>query len=622
MLAPALVSPASSWIPGEPLSSPSLDATWAFLRLVLPDTVFAGSAREKGYVVFYRKEDPDGEPTTTTLRGEGPIRRYLTGVSTASLAENWFSVQSTQYSDRGRNTGDMTRHLPYIVLDLDGDRMAADLLDLRLTNFPAFLSRLDEALTNLGIACYYLMVSSRGGLHAYIPLMNSRTGQLLGANEKTLNDWKRTSDGLRLALEEFGTDNNAIRVTQPFVLPGLPRKKHAGFVPYFAGGRSGTRSDMYALLNTLVRLRYAQPEQRAHLAVHRPDGSSFLSRLLQEIAHMARGFRIGGKGNPARNVAAHRIATYLLAKGATEKQAWDAMLLWNQRNTPPLTEQELKKCLRSAASDKARKRKSKVWAQMAGAPWNKARAFLGLAPVTRRSFRPSRARSREERQRDHFTEVAERTLRYVRDQGSVIAKQAELADLLDTNRSTLRVVLKALLQAGRITLSTTRGRSGTTVIAFAHQPSVTPAPVEPYRPSNNVQSAPLNPDDGARVPASCVENRNQEEFARAGGGIGVVASLARVGPSVPEPGRERDMGDMSHGKAGKRLSVSSSSGLVAGSPDNAVKGRQRREDRVAIGKGASGPVRRRKSRERPSERFLRLGRAAGFLESAEINRKK
>lgn len=526
---------ASAWTVGAPLTAPSLAAAMGFLATVLPDTVLGSALRsEQGYIAMYRKASGAADPVSVTIRGKAAIRRYLEAQLLAPLADHWFSAQITQYTDLGSNVAEKARHIVQVVLDLDGDRMAPEVQRLRTNDLPAFWERLDLALAALGIGQYHLVASSPGGLHLHLPLVNSKNGRLLGANEKTLNDWKRTVDGLRSALTDFGPDKNAVRPTQPFVIPGLPRLKHPGFIPYYLGGRSGPATDLYALLNGLVRLRYAQPERRAHLTLHRGTKAEFLAYLLKEIIHTARSFA----EREGRNVAAHRIAAYLLAKGATRQQAWEAMSVWNARNTPPLTDHELDKCLSSAETDRARPGKATRWAQMAAAPWNKTRALLGLPPVARRSPRQSRARAREERQRDHYGEVAERALRYIRDQQTVTMKQEELADLLATNRSTLRIILQNLQEAGTITITPTRGRYGKTVVTYVQPGEAQGTPgLSLASPSlrDNVQSAPLNPGDVAcsRPPGGSIPcaGGTFSPGPLVGHGAGAVGEVAVVAPS-------------------------------------------------------------------------------------------
>jgi len=186
---------------------------------------------------------------------------------------------------------------------------------------------------------------------------------------------------------------------------------------------------------------------------------------------------------------------------------------------------------------------------MAAAPWNKARALLGLPPVARRSPRQSRAKAREERQRDHYGEVTERALRYIRDQQTVTMKQEELADLLATNRSTLRIVLHNLQQAGSITITTTRGRYGRTVLAYVQPGDAlgTTALSTSHSLKDNVQSAPFNPGDVVcPAPPGCVIPCAERSFspvpvvnqgtvsvaagtmvASSGGGLRVAAGLSR-----------------------------------------------------------------------------------------------
>ena len=273
----------------------------------------------------------------------------------------------------------------------------------------------------------------------------------------------------------MGADANALKPTQPFVIPGLPRAKHPGHVPYVAGGREGVRTDIWRLLRSLSAHRMLLARERDPLPAGSSSASPGLPAILDEICERAAGVPVG-----YRNQVAHDLAVYLLAKGASAEQAWDALLRWNQRNDVPLAIRELRTCLASA--QRCRRAHPARWAEMQRAPWRRLRSLLGL-PVDRQGYlrrgywRPlTPARSWEERKlsggREHYHEVAERLLSHLRarEGGRWEVTQRELAELLGAALSTLKVVLKHLVAEGLIQVQATRGRNGNTILTAVAPP--------------------------------------------------------------------------------------------------------------------------------------------------------
>lgn len=488
-----------AWLPayGEPLTQPSVDAAWEFLQAVVPSAILSsGSGRhrreprrgplpssrsDQAFLVFYRKEGLEGSLQQTPLKSPASIKRYLKTQVMGSLAEHWVATQSTQF--RARRDGKVidlgftsatARHILGLVIDLDGSRMTSQYRELLASNMYAFVTILEEYLDLIGIDTYFLVRSGPVGLHLYVPLIRP-DGRPLRASERNLEKWEKVAKALHRYLGEFGADPNAVRITQPFAIPGLPRKKHQGFIPYVMRQREGLRTDIFSLLRRLAERKLVLRREQLP-SVQLSSSHGMINDEAPAIAEAVRARAIGmAKGS--RNSTAHDLAVWLLCKGVSATEAWEALTAWNTRNMPRLPERELRVCFESAI--RCRERHPRTWAEMAAAPWRRLRAEVGLPDDGEATgylkggrWRPrTPAKSWEQRKatggREHFHEVEERVLRFVRSEGGTVAHtQAEIADILGTNRSTLKLVLKRLVQAGSLVLQARRGRGGSTVLTI------------------------------------------------------------------------------------------------------------------------------------------------------------
>lgn len=474
-----------------PLTAPSVQEAMDFLEWAVPSGVFsAGSGRrrgetplppghrsDQGFLVFYRRLQGEAVPDMIALKSRRSISRYLQNqLDAGAEADHWVCTQITQY--RGGRDGkagatfrsDGARHILGIVADLDGHRMDPMYRRMLEKDGRGFVAALEAHLSALGVDAYQVVRSGPEGLHLYLPLIRN-DGKPLRASPDTLADWERAAKGVCRYLETFGADANAVRAVQPFVIPGLPRAKHPGFIPYVVVRRDGARANLYALIRQLAALKQlmrAKPLQVAAAPSH--TSVQNVAAILHEIRTVAAGVSQG-----ERNQVAHDIAVYLLCKGARAEEALAAMQDWNNRNSPPLLEHELRSCLSSA--ERCEHANPRVWAEMQRAAWFRLRSILGL-PTCRVAgyhlqgrWRPLTPRkSWEDRKthggREHYEEVAERVLRFVAGEGGRIEMtQAEIADMIDTNRSTLRAVLKLLEGNGLLLIVTRRGRGGKSVLS-------------------------------------------------------------------------------------------------------------------------------------------------------------
>lgn len=471
-----------------PLRAPSVAVAMEHLRWMVPASVFsAGSGRRRrrgdatepgrrsdtGFLVFFRKAD--GRVTQQPLKSPRSIEAYLRQQLAADQAEHWCALQLTQHRagrDGRRLAGGFTaatgRHILGVVVDMDGTRMAPEYRYLLHHDVYSLMAIIDDRMSSLGIDCYRLVRSGPEGLHLYVPFLRP-DGRPLRATEKNLAAWRKVADGLARFLSDLGADANAVKPTQPFVLPGMLRAKYPGHIPYVAGGRDGARADIWVLLRNLSAHRALLARERVSAPQDASAAALGPQTILEDIRERASGVPVG-----FRNQVAHDVAVYLLCKGASVAQTWEALAKWNQRNDNPLPDRELRTCLESA--QRCRFSHPGLWAEMQRAPWRRLRSLLGL-PVDRRGYlrkgrwRPlTPARSWEERKlsggREHYHEVAERLLSHLtaREGGRWEITQRELAELLGAALSTLKIVLKHLEAEGRIQVQTTRGRNGKTVL--------------------------------------------------------------------------------------------------------------------------------------------------------------
>lgn len=480
-----------------PLPGPSVEAAMAFLTDLVPASVFSqgtrrrrpvvatasGSRSDTGYITFYQQRNLDGDPELQPLKALPSIRAYLERQVSAPPADHWVALQISLFRS-GRKDGhssgvsigaDLARHILAVVVDLDGARMVPMYQGLLQRDFYAFRAVLDERLTALGITRYHLVRSGPTGVHLYLPLIGPG-GRPLRASRRTMATWRKVAEGVHRYLADFGADPNTIRPTQPYAIPGLPRLKHAGFVPYVAGGRDGERADLFALLRRLRELRLLWRTRLEIVEGDAPDPLADLTAWTHAIKTDADGVAQGGRFMPGRNLAAYQVAVSMLAKGATANATWEAMQAWNERNRPPLSLRELRTCFHSAL--RCRHRSAVRWEEMAQAPWNGLRTKLGLPVRPARWYRDggrwrpiTPAKSWEVRKlwtrgREHYGEVAERLMSHLEGshKGVWESTQGEIAQMIGTAVSTLKEVLKGLQAAGRLRIETKRGRGGKTVL--------------------------------------------------------------------------------------------------------------------------------------------------------------
>jgi hypothetical protein len=481
-----------------PLTEPSVQAAIDFLGWIVPPGVFsAGSGRRRrrgesslppggrsnqGFLVMYCRPEGAEIPRMVAFKSRASISRYLEQELAREAADHWVCTQITQYRARrdGKPVTTFTtagaRHILGMVADLDGHRMEPEYRRLFQEDWWGFITALEAHLDGLGVESYRIVRSGPEGLHVYLPLIRN-DGLPLRASEKTLMDWERAAKGVCRYLTAFGADTNAVRAVQPFAIPGMPRAKYPGFIPHVVLGRDGARANLYALTRRLSELNMLMQTKPLAVVCAPATTTSDVTALLEEIRTQASGVKQGD-----RNQAAHDIAVYLLCKGARSEAAWEALKDWNDRNSPPLPERELRRCLDSA--EQCQYNHPQKWGEMQRAAWFRLRSLLDLPAVKRAGYmangrwRPLTPRkSWEERKygggREHYEEVAERVLRFVAGHGgSVERTQAEIVNVIDTNVSTLKAVLKYLMTAGKLTVATKRGRGGTTTLTL-------PASLEP-----------------------------------------------------------------------------------------------------------------------------------------------
>jgi chromosome partitioning protein len=475
----------------EPLTEPSVDAAMEFLQLVVPPTVFSsglrdrrrqqGSSRVTGrksdqaFLVFYRRGDLEESPQLKPLKSPTSIRKYLTEQANGSAAEHWCNLQLTQYRAHrdGKQVATYTtetgRHILGIVLDLDGKRMAPYHQKQIQNGWVAFRAAVEARLEQLMIEEYYLVRSGPQGAHLYIPLVRP-DGLPLRASEKNIARWERAVRGVNRFFSDLGADPNAVRPTQPFVIPGMPRLKWPDFIPHLIVRRQGARTNLFTLLRRLSELKL-MPRRERIIPFPSDARHRDVNTILEEITLRAAGVPFG-----CRNDVAHKVAVYLLCKGATSREAWAAMVAWNKRNDPPLSGRELRRCLSSA--ERCADRNLPKWTEMQQAPWSVLRGTLELPGGSTGFVKNGRwhpitpAKSWQQRKseggREHYEEVTERLLRLVAGQGGGYLQltQEEIANSIDTNRGTLRAVLERLKVSGRLVVITKKGRGGKTILSI------------------------------------------------------------------------------------------------------------------------------------------------------------
>jgi chromosome partitioning protein len=466
-----------------------------FLQLVVPPTVFsrgsrdrrgqqdkplaAGRKSDQAFLIFYHRDNLDESPRLKPLKSPASIRQYLTEQVHGPCAEHWCCLQLTQYRARrdGKQlpsyTTETGRHMLGIVLDLDGKRMAAHYRGQLKNGWETFRTTVEARLERLMIEEYYLVRSGPEGAHLYIPLVRP-DGLPLRASEKNVARWERAARGVNRLFVDLGADQNAVRPTQPFVIPGMPRLKWTGFVPHLIARRGGTRTNLFTLLRRLSELKLMPRQEKIRdrvLPLLTATGQRDIDTILEEIAVQADGVSRG-----CRNDVAYKVAVYLLCKGATSIEAWDAMVAWNERNGPPLSGRELNRCLDSA--ERCSARSPQKWMEMQQAAWHSLRGTLELPGGSSGFIKNGRwhpitpAKPWEQRKaeggREHYEEVAERLLRLVAGEGAEGLEwtQEEIANFIDTNRSTLRAVLELLKESGRLGVVTRKGRGGKTVLTL------------------------------------------------------------------------------------------------------------------------------------------------------------
>lgn len=576
-----------------PLTRPSVDAAIEFIHEIIPTSIFGGSngrrrrqpgnlgANDQGFLVFYRQDHPDDIPQQVPLRSPDSLLRYLEGQLVADLAEHWVCLQSTQYGScmrdgkriRGASfSAAHTRHIPAMVVDMDPGLMSAEVRRLIQEDWEKFIAVVSGLLEQIGVTWFRIVRSSLGGAHVYLRLAKP-DGRPLGANEKTRAVWDRTAKALCRYFSAFGADPNAVKVTQPFVIPGLPRMKHNGYVPYVAASRDGEYTDLYALLRELARRKLVYREAIAE-PLEVPQGTP-ADEFLADVRQHACGLRDG------RKRAIYGIAVAGLAKGGTEQAVWEVMTEYNGRCTPPLSEKQLRKAFRSA--QRCQTRHSQLWRTFSVVPWNRLRGELGMPTKQfigftrdgrRRPITPPKPR--ELRVREHYEEVAERLLRFVAGEGGgrLRMTQADIAAWIGTNPNTLRAVLKKLAGEGRLEVVTKRGAGGLTELSSptAQQAEATsagdsvneqsriapvgggvgcvggsvactegsavelelPAPTEKVHQVGESSSSSLLVAGGALVPGASVERAQRELWAGTIGAVSLLWLLERVEPGQLE----------------------------------------------------------------------------------------
>lgn len=539
------------------LSEPSVQEALNFLGWMVPPGVFsAGSGRRRrrgesplppgerssqGFLVMYCRPQGAEVPRMVALKSPASISRYLQQELAGDAADHWVCTQITQYRARrdGKPVTTFTsagaRHILGFVADLDGHRMEPEYRRLFQEDWWGFIAALEARLDALGVESYRIVRSGPEGLHVYLPLIRN-DGLPLRASEKTLTDWERAAKGVCRYLGPFGADAHAVRAVQPFAIPGMPRAKYPGFIPHVVLGRDGARANLYALMRRLSALNMLMQTKPLEVVSAPAIAVDDVTTLLEEIRTRAAGVQQGD-----RNQAAHDIAVYLLCKGARCEAVWEVLKDWNDRNSPPLPERELRSCLASA--EQCQFNHPGVWGEMQRAAWFGLRSRLDL-PAVRRSGYVSNGRWRpltprkswEERKygggREHYAEVAERVLRFVAGQGgSVEQTQAEIVNVIDTNVSTLKAVLKYLRTAGKLMVSTKRGRGGMTTLTLPAAPEPSVDQVTENGHSGNSSGVAktgvwVGPD--LVSPSQVVEGVFEEFFgvsSRRTGGLSVVAAV-------------------------------------------------------------------------------------------------
>jgi hypothetical protein len=525
-----------------PLTRPSVQAAMEFLHQVVPSTVFSsGSGRrrrrgaeplpdgrrsDQAYLLFYTMAAGADVPEIRPLKSPTSIESFLQGLTEGEPVDCWVATQITQHR-AGRDgrtlqhgfSAETARHTLGIVIDLDGARMDPLYRQILLEDSWTFRAAVEQRLDKLGVERYLMVRSGPAGVHVYIPLLRP-DGRPLRASEANLAVWERVARGVCRLFADMGADANAVRAVQPFVIPGIPRAKHRGYIPYVADQRGGRHADLYGLVRRLSELKL-MPRKAKVAPLPPADGARAgdVAALIEEISSRAVGMASG-----ARNATAYRIAVYLLAKGAKVEEAKAALGAWNRRNAPPLSDKELRQVLRSA--ERCRWRSEVRWAEMQEAAWYGLRNLLELPAETTWYTKGGRwrpitpAKTWEERKfgggREHYEEVAERLLRFVAGEGGrVELTQAEICNVIDTYRSTLRTILGLLEAQGELMVATKRGCGGKTVLTLP-ETAVQPDSVQ------------LTENDSSRISSVAVE-----DGVRVGGSVPTVPNALVSAPADP-----------------------------------------------------------------------------------------
>lgn len=423
-----------------------------------------------------------GHVLEIAFSNEHSMRRYLQNMVNQEPCEIWEST-NTAFMGTGWRNGQRdwsvtlneayTRFVQAVVIELDMRHASAHCIDLYTTDPSAFYMQIDDILAGLGVDDYSVKKTNPVyGFHIVLPL-SRQDGGMLRSSENTIAVWKQVSLALHSHFEQYGSDPQAAgRLVQPYILPGLPRAKHPGFIPYIAVDRQGARTHLYTLKKHLAELgqvpRHASStssQQTQHTANHSTEKHDFV----KEVRELAQGVEKG-----RRNNIASRIIAMLILKEGLSKRTQEAVAVWNQRNDPPLPERELNRLWATTARqiDHA----AEKWIQMANAMWITLRIELGVIEAQTKGQAKGLphwknwGRTHAERMaaggREHNHEIAEKILRYVTDQGEFRGSQAALADLIGSSKRTVALVIKEMAASGAIVLITKRGIGGYTAISL------------------------------------------------------------------------------------------------------------------------------------------------------------
>jgi len=190
------------------------------------------------------------------------------------------------------------------------------------------------AIFDAGLPAPSLVIHSGHGVHGYWRLVEPITD---------LAEFTRLQKGL-IAL--LGSDKAIHDPPRIMRLPGLMNVKREPHVPCCIVEANGERHDIELFRERIPKVELPAPQTAVN--GHRYNGhtNGDLGTLARATAYTA---KVPGSGEPGRNSAAFRLSATLTNDFTLpESDAWPLVVRWNQTNTPPLDERELRTTFNSA----------------------------------------------------------------------------------------------------------------------------------------------------------------------------------------------------------------------------------------------------------------------------------